>query len=107
MLPRWPPSNKSSKRPKKSSFKEISDKYLTVAFVKSLIFDPSRLPWVSYAIIVAELVLNIFIILRVNYTEIDWIAYMQQCESFLNGTTDYSQLRGRLSPTFIAQQIVK
>lgn len=48
----------------------------------------------SYLILLAELVLNVFIVLSVNYTEIDWVAYMQECEGFLNGTTDYSQLRG-------------
>lgn len=80
---------------KKSLWREISSKYLTVNFVKSLIFDPARLPWVSYPILLAELFINIFIVMRINYTEIDWVAYMQQCESFINGTTDYSQLKGK------------
>lgn len=89
------PSKISSRKPiKKNLVQEISSKYLTVAFVKSVIFDPAQLEWISYLILFAELVLNIFIVLRVNYTEIDWVAYMQQVESFLNGTLDYSQLKG-------------
>ncbi|EUB60097.1 Dolichyl-P-Man:Man(5)GlcNAc(2)-PP-dolichyl mannosyltransferase [Echinococcus granulosus] len=31
-------------------------------------------------------------------TEIDWVAYMQQSEVFLNGTRDYDQLIGRTGP---------
>jgi alpha-1,3-mannosyltransferase len=86
---------KSIKRPaKKSLVQEISSKYLTVDFVKSLIFDPARLQWISYLILLAEFFLNIFIVLRINYTEIDWKAYMQQVEGLLNGTLDYSQLKG-------------
>jgi len=43
---------------------------------------------------VAELLLNVIVINRVRYTEIDWKAYMQECEGFLNGTTNYEMLRG-------------
>jgi alpha-1,3-mannosyltransferase len=89
-----PTKNPSRKPIKKSLVQEISSKYLTVDFVKSLIFDPARLQWISYLILFAELLLNIFIVSRVNYTEIDWVAYMQQVDSFLNGTLDYSQLKG-------------
>lgn len=89
-----PPRISGRKPVKKSLLQEISSKYLTVDFAKSLVIDPARLSWVSYLILAAELVLNIFIVLRINYTEIDWVAYMQECEGFLNGTTDYSQLRG-------------
>lgn len=31
-------------------------------------------------------------------TEIDWIAYMQEVEGFLNGTRDYTQLKGDTGP---------
>ena len=31
-------------------------------------------------------------------TEIDWVAYMQEVEGVLNGTFDYSQLRGDTGP---------
>lgn len=92
--------NITKKTGKKSLWKEISSKYLTVNFAKALIIDPAHLQWISYLILFAELILNIFIVLRINYTEIDWIAYMQQVGGFLNGTLDYSELKGekRLSP---------
>jgi ALG3 protein len=95
-----PPRISGRKPPKKTLLQEISSKYLTVDFVKSLVIDPARLPWISYLILAAELVLNIFIVLRINYTEIDWVAYMQECEGFLNGTTDYSQLKGKAHACF-------
>ena len=47
---------------------------------------------------VAEFFLNIVVIHRVKYTEIDWRAYMQEVEGVVNGTFDYSQLRGDTGP---------
>ncbi|XP_019545207.2 lethal(2)neighbour of tid protein 2 [Aedes albopictus] len=76
----------------------LQKQYLNVAFVKSLIFDPARLPLVSWLILAAELVLNVFVVQNVPYTEIDWKAYMQECEGFLNGTTNYAKLRGDTGP---------
>lgn len=83
-----------SKKSLLNQFKSLQKEYINVKYAKSLLFDPAKLPIVSIGIIAIELLLNIFIVHRVNYTEIDWIAYMQQCDGFLNGTTDYSQLRG-------------
>ena len=40
-------------------------------------------------IIFAELVLNAIIVKFVPYTEIDWKAYMQEVEGYLNGSTNY------------------
>ena len=82
------------KIPDNLTWRRIKKKYLNVNFVKSLVFDPVQLPIVSVFILLAELVLNIFIVQKVNYTEIDWVAYMQECEGFLNGTTNYAELRG-------------
>lgn len=90
-----PPPTKRTQ--KKRPFREYCDKYLNVNFIKSLALDPARLPIVSYLILAAEVFLNIFIVWRINYTEIDWKAYMQECEGFLNGTTDYSQLKGEFT----------
>lgn len=70
-------------------------KYANVSFIRSLIFDPAQLGIVSVLILLAELFLNLFVVQRVPYTEIDWKAYMQECEGFLNGTLDYSKLRGK------------
>lgn len=81
--------------------KKFLIKYANVKYVKSLLVDPAKLPIVTIGILLAELVLNIFIVQRVNYTEIDWIAYMQECEGFLNGTTNYSLLKGKHNLIFL------
>ncbi|XP_055609026.1 lethal(2)neighbour of tid protein 2 [Uranotaenia lowii] len=83
---------------KSLNWSRIRKEYLTVEFVKSLIFDPARLPLVSWLILAAELVLNVFVVNNVAYTEIDWKAYMQECEGFLNGTTNYGLLKGDTGP---------
>ncbi|XP_058831794.1 lethal(2)neighbour of tid protein 2 [Topomyia yanbarensis] len=76
----------------------LQKQYLNVSFVKSLIFDPAQLPLVSWFILVAEFLLNVFVVRNVAYTEIDWKAYMQECEGFLNGTTNYAMLKGDTGP---------
>lgn len=91
------PLKSAMKQKKKVNYwKEFQSNYLTVKFVKSCIFDPAQLSWISFLIIFAELFLNIFIVHNVKYTEIDWVAYMQEVGGFLNGTLDYSQLKGKL-----------
>ncbi|XP_055381822.1 lethal(2)neighbour of tid protein 2 [Condylostylus longicornis] len=86
------------KRLKDNSVLKNLKKYANYDFLKSLLLDPKRLPITSILIILAEFVLNILIINKVPYTEIDWRAYMQECEGFLNGTTDYSLLKGDTGP---------
>lgn len=73
-------------------------KFLTWNHLKNLVVNPAYLPFVAFLILVSELILNILIVERVPYTEIDWKAYMQECEGFLNGTLDYSKLRGDTGP---------
>ncbi|KAG0003215.1 Lethal(2)neighbour of tid protein, partial [Modicella reniformis] len=46
----------------------------------------------------AEIFLNIIIIKKIPYTEIDWIAYMQEVSGYLKGETDYMNLRGDTGP---------
>ena len=45
-------------------------------------------------LMVAEVLVNLVVIHKVKYTEIDWVAYMQEVEGVVgvNGTTDYSQV---------------
>ncbi|CAD7013871.1 unnamed protein product [Ceratitis capitata] len=83
---------------KRNNFKSFLRKYLSIEYVKFLIFNPAALPVVSVLILLAELLLNVLVIWRVPYTEIDWIAYMQECEGFLNGTLNYSLLKGDTGP---------
>lgn len=73
-------------------------KYGNVHFFKSLFLTPTYLYPVSIILLLGELVLSILIVQNVKYTEIDWVAYMQEVEGFLNGTFDYSQLKGDTGP---------
>ncbi|KAL1401226.1 hypothetical protein pipiens_006777 [Culex pipiens pipiens] len=96
-----PPASRKTDRGSSSpgfNWNRFQKQYLTVAFVKSLVFDPARLPLVTWIILGAELFLNVFVVQNVNYTEIDWKAYMQECEGFLNGTTNYALLKGDTGP---------
>lgn len=79
------------------SFRKLK-KLLTWTYLKSLVISPAQVHVAAFFIIIIELVLNIVIVESVPYTEIDWKAYMQECEGFLNGTLDYSQLRGDTGP---------
>ncbi|KAF8944336.1 dolichyl-P-Man:Man(5)GlcNAc(2)-PP-dolichol alpha-1,3-mannosyltransferase [Haplosporangium gracile] len=45
-----------------------------------------------------EILLNIIIIKKIPYTEIDWVAYMQEVSGYLKGETDYTKLRGDTGP---------
>lgn len=93
----------NSKVNKKSNNKMLGymRKYMNIQYGKELLLNPDKLPIISYVILLAELVLNIFIIRTVPYTEIDWKAYMQECEGFLNGTFDYSFLKGAYITYFL------
>nr|SVE92972.1 EOG090X04XE [Moina brachiata] len=82
----------------KAKLHSLSSKYLRRDFFWKLVFDPSLL-WVSAILLfIAEIFVNILVIQRVPYTEIDWIAYMQEVEGVVNGTWDYSQLKGDTGP---------
>lgn len=72
--------------------------FLTVENLKKLVFDPNHISLTCWLLLIFEVFLNVLIIERVNYTEIDWIAYMQEVEGFLNGTLDYKELKGDTGP---------
>lgn len=67
-------------------------------WLHNVLFDPRRISVIAICILCFEIFVNMFIISRVKYTEIDWTAYMQEVEGFLNGTTDYSKLKGDTGP---------
>lgn len=94
MAPQISAATKNSNKSIINRIKSLQKRYINRNYAKSLLFDPAKLPIVSIGILAIEAILNIFIVQRVNYTEIDWTAYMQQCDGFLNGTTNYSQLKG-------------
>uniref|UniRef100_A0A3Q2PX59 Dol-P-Man:Man(5)GlcNAc(2)-PP-Dol alpha-1,3-mannosyltransferase n=1 Tax=Fundulus heteroclitus TaxID=8078 RepID=A0A3Q2PX59_FUNHE len=47
---------------------------------------------------ILEIGINFWVIQRVAYTEIDWKAYMDEVEGVINGTYDYTQLKGDTGP---------
>ncbi|KAM3570433.1 hypothetical protein VYU27_007494, partial [Nannochloropsis oceanica] len=54
------------------------------------------LPWLLF---LADAALSVVIVLKAGYTEIDWVAYMQEVASFLeDGETNYLNMRGDTGP---------
>lgn len=50
--------------------------------------------WFSVLLVLGDLFLGLLIVNVIPYTEIDWIAYMQEVEGVLGGEYDYTKLRG-------------
>lgn len=99
-----PPHSRSSNRNNPSSSKFSTrfmlqlKQFLTLSFYKDLLFNPKKSIYVMCGLFILEIFLNIFIIRKRSYTEIDWIAYMQEVEGVVNGTYDYYQLKGDTGP---------
>lgn len=89
-----PPSSKSTKK----AFLNWLKKNAKWDHLVGLVTDPRRLSIVAGLFVVLEVLLNIVVIENVRYTEIDWRAYMQEVEGFVNGTLDYGKLRGDTGP---------
>mmetsp|Transcript_4985 Transcript_4985/g.7617 ORF Transcript_4985/g.7617 Transcript_4985/m.7617 type:complete len:458 (-) Transcript_4985:22-1395(-) len=53
--------------------------------------------WIAL-LLIAESLLSTLIVKRVPYTEIDWIAYMQEVTTYQNGERDYTNIRGDTGP---------
>ena len=90
-------SNKSSG----SKFTKLWNNYVkwTLKEMYSLVTDPARSYVIASILLVVEVFVNVLVIERVPYTEIDWKAYMQEVEGVIvNGTTDYSMLKGDTGP---------
>lgn len=49
-------------------------------------------------LLILELIIGVVIIKFVKYTEIDWIAYMQEVKGVLDGDFDYMNLKGDTGP---------
>jgi len=49
-------------------------------------------------LLIAEALLTTLIVKRVPYTEIDWVAYMQEVTTYQNGERDYVNIRGDTGP---------
>ncbi|CDS08832.1 hypothetical protein LRAMOSA10193 [Lichtheimia ramosa] len=69
-----------------------------IAFSRRLLLDRDYFWYLASLLLVGELVFNGLVINKVAYTEIDWVAYMQEVKGFLDGERDYMQLRGDTGP---------
>ena len=49
-------------------------------------------------LVVAEAILTTLVVQRVPYTEIDWVAYMQEVTTYQEGERDYVNIRGGTGP---------
>ncbi|XP_074650410.1 dol-P-Man:Man(5)GlcNAc(2)-PP-Dol alpha-1,3-mannosyltransferase-like [Tubulanus polymorphus] len=65
---------------------------------KSLLRDNHLSWWIVILLFAAEIFLNVFVILKIPYTEIDWKAYMQEVEGVVNGSYNYTTLKGDTGP---------
>ncbi|KAI9498152.1 dolichyl-P-Man:Man(5)GlcNAc(2)-PP-dolichyl mannosyltransferase [Zychaea mexicana] len=63
-----------------------------------LLFNRDYFWYLAAMLLIGECVLNLIIINKVAYTEIDWIAYMQEVKGYLDGERDYRQLQGDTGP---------
>lgn len=79
-------------------FKNKLKRFGSWTFIKSLVLDPKQFLLISVLLILIEICVNILVIKNVKYTEIDWVAYMQEVEGVVNGTFDYSKLKGDTGP---------
>ncbi|KAI7828024.1 ALG3 protein-domain-containing protein [Gamsiella multidivaricata] len=69
-----------------------------VELVSELLTNHAHIWKLAGLLFLGEFLLNVVIIKKVPYTEIDWTAYMQQVAAYLKGETDYMKLRGDTGP---------
>ncbi|KXJ19785.1 Dol-P-Man:Man(5)GlcNAc(2)-PP-Dol alpha-1,3-mannosyltransferase [Exaiptasia diaphana] len=84
------------KRAKKDKTK--FDLKTAVEWVKSLFLEPKNSWIIGLVLFCAELVVNLLVVWKIRYTEIDWQAYMQEVEGVINGTYNYYELKGDTGP---------
>ncbi|CAH8849669.1 unnamed protein product [Trichobilharzia szidati] len=70
----------------------------TLGSLKGLLYEPYGFLFLSPLLLIADVLFSYVIVEKVPYTEIDWVAYMQQVAGFLNGTLDYDKLEGQTGP---------
>src|SRR3989338_6738678 len=70
-----------------------------IGFVKDLLCSQKWYWLIGAGLVLFELLFNVVIVSKVPYTEIDWIAYMQEVAGvFKEGHWDYKLLRGDTGP---------
>ncbi|WWD03366.1 hypothetical protein V865_001418 [Kwoniella europaea PYCC6329] len=66
--------------------------------LQALLFDRKWYWSFVFLLLIGEALLGVLIIWKIPYTKIDWPAYMQQVEMFLDGERDYSKIEGETGP---------
>ncbi|KAG0297658.1 hypothetical protein BGZ98_000527 [Dissophora globulifera] len=69
-----------------------------IELVSELLFNHAHIWKLAGLLFAAEIILNVVIIKKIPYTEIDWVAYMQEVSGYLSGETDYLKLKGDTGP---------
>ena len=54
--------------------------------------------YLPYLVLLVDAVFCLVIIKKIAYTEIDWVAYMQEVKGFLDGERNYMNLKGDTGP---------
>ncbi|XP_033764355.1 dol-P-Man:Man(5)GlcNAc(2)-PP-Dol alpha-1,3-mannosyltransferase-like [Pecten maximus] len=75
-------------------FREI----FSLQYWTKFVFDPGHSFLAMICLLAAEVVINLLVIQRIKYTEIDWVAYMQEVGGVVNGSYDYTTLKGDTGP---------
>jgi len=78
--------------------KVFCQEFFTRKNLWDLTVQPQKCLPMAIILFILEFFINFYVISYVKYTEIDWIAYMQEVEGVKNGTWDYSQLKGDTGP---------
>ncbi|XP_076837236.1 dol-P-Man:Man(5)GlcNAc(2)-PP-Dol alpha-1,3-mannosyltransferase [Brachyhypopomus gauderio] len=65
---------------------------------QAVLLDPDYTLLVAAVLWALEVGVNLWVIHGVAYTEIDWKAYMDEVEGVINGTYDYTLLKGDTGP---------
>ncbi|KAJ1950888.1 dolichyl-P-Man:Man(5)GlcNAc(2)-PP-dolichol alpha-1,3-mannosyltransferase, partial [Linderina macrospora] len=68
------------------------------ALLHDALMTPRYTTAICVLLILFELVMNLAIIHRVPYTEIDWTAYMQEVQGVISGEFNYMNLKGDTGP---------
>ena len=66
--------------------------------VKKFLTDYKYFTFFAITVMVLDAMGTYFVINKVPYTEIDWIAYMQEVRGYLGGELNYSNMRGDTGP---------
>ncbi|KAL4441801.1 hypothetical protein ABPG77_003717 [Micractinium sp. CCAP 211/92] len=89
------------RRPRRREAGTLDRAVTALAALCSALNDPANMIAqlaVASLLLVAETALCLLIIRRVPYTEIDWVAYMQEVGGYLQGERDYAKMRGDTGP---------